>query len=106
MPMGGGKYDEELNELVAKLKPKDIPSEFGVMLVVLGGPKGTGFSVAGNVLFLAAIPSALRFVASQIESDTMEIFKNLKVEGKDGDTKPKTGTDETNAAPDAKTSGG
>lgn len=59
---GGGKYGDEIVEIMDKLKP------FAAILIVQDGPKGSGFSVAAqDVRFVQMLPRVLRLVADDIE---------------------------------------
>lgn len=67
--MGPGKYDDLCTEARKKAKAA------GVLLIVLGGEKGSGFSMqaqagsgAGEML-IRMLPQLLRDVADQIEGD-------------------------------------
>jgi hypothetical protein len=66
-----GKYEDECDELVLRLRAA------GVILLVLGGPKGTGFSVSAmdpNVI--PRIPNFLRDLANKIENAGLwELFE-------------------------------
>jgi hypothetical protein len=70
MPKGGGKYGD-LAEMVHGTTGADA-----VLLIVLKGTdesgfgNGSGFSVVGNQDVIAFLPSLLRDMAQQIESDT------------------------------------
>jgi hypothetical protein len=61
--LGAGKYDDACT--AARLSTEAA----GVVLIVLGGPKGPGFSVQAPLEFLTALPGVLRNVADQIEGD-------------------------------------
>ena len=64
MAIGQGKYDPECSELLEKLGASMV------MLIVVGGTRGQGFSVsATDVALLEQIPEVLRNVAAQIEAD-------------------------------------
>jgi len=62
--IGPGRYNEECTELRERLQAS------GIILAVVGGSKGNGFSlqfVAGPET--AAMPAILRRIAEQIEKD-------------------------------------
>jgi hypothetical protein len=61
MPLGPGKYDD-LATLVRKQAAAD-----GVIVIVLGGPAGPGFSVQGDAETTRKLPTLLRVVAHEIE---------------------------------------
>jgi hypothetical protein len=63
MSTGAGKYDD-----VATLARETAKAE-GVMLIILNGEKGSGFSAQLNEEMLAHVPDMLRQVASDIEKD-------------------------------------
>ena len=61
MPMGPGKYDDEVTALMEKLKAQ------GIILWVIGGPKGEGFSMQATLDVTLNTPAILRSMADQIE---------------------------------------
>jgi len=62
MPMGPGKYDALCSEVRVGSKAA------AVLLMVIAGDKGSGFSVqTADPELLAALPAILRDVAKQIE---------------------------------------
>jgi hypothetical protein len=62
MPIGPGKYDDVATFVRKTTKAKAI----GV--IVLGGDKGSGFSIQSeDAALVAAIPTLLRKVADEIE---------------------------------------
>jgi hypothetical protein len=60
---GPGKYDDLATTVREQAKAN------GVIVIVIGGDKGTGFSVQGGVETLLALPTILRSTADQIEQD-------------------------------------
>jgi hypothetical protein len=60
-----GRYDDLLDRLFAELKGQ--PSL--MLLVVLDGPYGNGFSVCGDERFIANVPEWLRRVAHNIQRE-------------------------------------
>lgn len=62
MPLGPGKYDEEVTKLRDQVQAK------GILLIVLGGARGTGFSAQLSVADMLLIPDMLRSMADQIEA--------------------------------------
>lgn len=63
MTTGPGKYDEESSRLQEKYQAE------GVIVIVVGGSKGEGFSVTGTVEFAMVMPQMLRYMAEQLEND-------------------------------------
>jgi hypothetical protein len=64
MAFGPGKYDAEVTELRERLNPD------GVVLLVLGGERGGGFSAQLTAPGMLALPALLRQLAEQIEKDS------------------------------------
>ncbi len=63
MPMGPGKYDPECTRDLMENQAD------AVLLIVLGGKKGSGFSIATlSAEILVAVPAILRDTANQIEA--------------------------------------
>lgn len=60
---GPGKYDSEATVVRVTTGAR------GVLLAVIGGERGTGFSVQGDVDIISKLPSILRLMATQIETD-------------------------------------
>lgn len=60
MPIGPGKYDD-----LATYVRTEANAD-GVVVIVLGGDKGHGFSVQGRIA--RDLPALLRFVADEIEA--------------------------------------
>lgn len=69
MAIGPGKYDEEATLVMERTKAH------GVVLVVINGDKGSGlttkddFAVLGTLPVMVMLPTILRSIADQIESD-------------------------------------
>lgn len=63
MAIGPGIYDDLCSQVREKAKAK------GVLLIVLGGEKGMGFSAQIPLEAASIIPLILRDVANQIEAD-------------------------------------
>lgn len=61
MPMGPGKYDDITTEVRERL------GSTGVLVIVLDGVKGPGFSAQLSAEMLTKVPDILRDVADQIE---------------------------------------
>jgi hypothetical protein len=62
MPFGPGKYDAECTELRERLKAE------GIILIVVRGMRGGGFSAQLNLADTMSMPQTLRFIADQIET--------------------------------------
>jgi hypothetical protein len=69
MAFGPGKYDDETTAIREKLKAS------GIILIVLGGDKGEGFSAQLDFASTMAMPEILRTVADQIEESQAEMKK-------------------------------
>lgn len=68
MPFGGGKFGDECTALQGQLDADAVL----LVVVVLGGPRGHGFSVTVSERALdrlKEIPALLRTVADTIEAD-------------------------------------
>jgi hypothetical protein len=61
VPFGPGKYDAEVTELRERLKAD------GILLVVVGGERGPGFSAQLSFGMTVQMPRMLRAIAQQIE---------------------------------------
>jgi hypothetical protein len=68
MPVGGGKYDGFTTTI------REATGADGVVLMVLGGVMGQGFSVQGTEKVVRALPEMLREIADQIEGDMADIL--------------------------------
>lgn len=64
MAYGPGVYDNETTELRQKMEAT------AVILVVIDGVRGSGFSMQGPPRFTLALPQILRNMADQIERDS------------------------------------
>lgn len=64
MPAGPGKYDD-LATIV-----REQTAAAGVVVVVIEGAAGSGFSVQGPAELTARLPELLRFMADEIERGT------------------------------------
>lgn len=70
MSHGIGKYDPECVELLQETSAESC------VIIILGGNKGSGFSVnfrADCMHKIAMVPKALRDVANQIEADLRKL---------------------------------
>ena len=70
MAIGHGKYDDECTEVREKTKAGAI------LLIILGGEKGDGFSVQIPVEMLGAVPSMLRYLADEIQKDYRKMIQS------------------------------
>lgn len=61
MAIGPGKYDQEVTQLREQLKAD------GIMLVVIRGSRGSGFSAQLSLADTVDLPKALRDMAEQME---------------------------------------
>jgi hypothetical protein len=61
MSVGPGKYDD-LATIVREQAAAD-----GVIVIVINGAAGSGFSVQANPMVLAALPRLLRYMADALE---------------------------------------
>ena len=61
--MGPGKYDD----LTTYVREKS--EAHGVIVIIVGGNKGEGFSCQADIVTLSLLPKMLRDVANQIEKD-------------------------------------
>jgi len=61
MPIGPGKYDKEVTEIRERLKAD------GVILLVIGGERGSSFCAQLPIVETLKIPEFLRNMADQIE---------------------------------------
>jgi hypothetical protein len=65
MATGPGKYDH-----VATIARAVAGDADGVLVIVVGGNRGSGFSVQAIPTAALELPKLLRFIADQIEADT------------------------------------
>jgi hypothetical protein len=73
MPLkGGGKYDYEAMKQRERLKAA------GVILIVIGGKKGDGFSGQATRPILEAMPQVLRDVADQMDLDLAKLKAGMR----------------------------
>lgn len=63
MTIGPGKYDKECAFVF------DVTGAAAVLLIVIGGRKGNGFSGIGDAQLMSSTPNLLRQMADQIEAD-------------------------------------
>ena len=63
MAIGPGKYDEETTWVQARTQAR------GVILIVIGGNQGEGFSCQTTPEVLPLLPKMLRTIADQLEAD-------------------------------------
>lgn len=67
MTVGPGKYDAEA---AAAMKATNAA---GVILIVIGGDKGPGFSVQATHQVMLSLPTMLKDVAGQLEADILRL---------------------------------
>jgi hypothetical protein len=60
--LGPGKYDWHAEQLVNELNAT------GLILIVIGGSRGTGMSVKSDAVLLSTLPEVLRHTADLIET--------------------------------------
>ena len=63
MAVGPGKYDPEAQGV------REATHAQSVMLIVINGDRGSGFSVQSDLTTLARLPTMLRFMAEEIDKD-------------------------------------
>jgi hypothetical protein len=63
MAYGAGKYDEECSRIRNELKAESV------MLVVIGGPKGSGFSCQASPRDSLRFANVMRNAADQLDAD-------------------------------------
>jgi hypothetical protein len=68
MAVGPGKYDDACTE-AARAVGIDGTKGGGVILIVFGGDKGSGFSIQADLATSLKLPNMLRYMADQIERD-------------------------------------
>lgn len=64
---GPGKYDSEATIIRVTTGAR------GVLLMVVGGDRGNGLSIQGDIDFLSKLPELLRNLATQMETDGLPI---------------------------------
>lgn len=62
MPIGPGKYDQECSYVRAATQAE------GVIVIVIDGTKGAGFSCQATPEILDELPKLLRTIAQEIEA--------------------------------------
>jgi hypothetical protein len=70
MSIGTGKYDAEA------VRALRATHAHGILLIVIGGQKGSGFSVVmtPEVMLAADLPTILRNIADQIDTDIATVI--------------------------------
>ena len=71
--MGPGQYDDQATLVREAMKAH------GVILMVIGGTRGDGFSVQAAPYVLPFLPTMLRSMADQIETDVRAEMERLKL---------------------------
>jgi hypothetical protein len=72
MPIGPGKYDE-LATMVRKHAGMSKEDGGGVIVIVLGGDKGNGFSVQADLMTTLTLPDILESIARQMRKDGAQL---------------------------------
>lgn len=68
MPLGPGKYDDLATLVVERVGTTELGG--GVVVIVLGGNRGSGFSVQADLVTTVALPAILENVAAEIRRST------------------------------------
>jgi hypothetical protein len=77
MPIGGGKYDD------ACTKAQKMTNAHSVILMVIGGNKGNGFSLQSfDMMFPVRVPELLRELAQKIDNELKLIDNELKLKAR------------------------
>jgi hypothetical protein len=63
MTIGPGKYDDLVTPIIASTQAR------GVVLIVVSGNRGEGFSCQATLEVTLALPAMLRNIADQMEAD-------------------------------------
>lgn len=71
MELGPGKYDEVCTEIRERLNAN------GIILIVIEGDKGNGFSCQGNAQTILRLPGTLEQVAKQMREDQMKLVREM-----------------------------
>lgn len=69
MAFGPGRYDDEVTAL------RERYHAHGVVLIIIGGDKGEGFSMQADLETTLRLPEMLEYVAAQIREDRARIIK-------------------------------
>lgn len=80
MPFGPGKYDDLCTEVRKQVGIPDSgkgPATSGVLLVVINGNKGDGFSCQASAEALMTLPEVLEDVARQLRRDREAAAKQV-----------------------------
>lgn len=67
MALGPGKYDTLCTEVRTKAKAESV------ILIIIGGDKGNGFSVQAEAGLTLKLPDILRSMADQIEESIPKV---------------------------------
>lgn len=67
MPIGPGKYDDLCTLVRERTEAK------GVLLIVVGGNNGLGFSCQADLVTTLSLPQLLRTVADMLDADTVQM---------------------------------
>ena len=70
MALGPGKYDDICTEAREKVGiPRDDGKPGGMLLIVIGGNKGSGFACQADLATTLLLPNLLEEIARQIRAD-------------------------------------
>ena len=73
MTIGPGVYDDEATQV------RESTSAKGVVLIVVGGDRGSGFSCQAQEDVILDLPAVLRSLADQVEADAFkEVVTDFK----------------------------
>lgn len=68
MALGPGRYDDECTSLLERYHAH------GVILVVMGGDKGEGFSMQADLETTLRLPEILEHIAAQLRQDRLRMI--------------------------------
>jgi hypothetical protein len=68
MPLGPGLYDHDVTTL------RERYHAHGVVLIVMGGDKGEGFSMQADLETTLMLPEMLEYIAAQLRADRARII--------------------------------
>lgn len=71
MALGPGKYDDIVTMI------RELTEADGVVVAILNGNRGSGFSVMGIPECYAPLPDALRAIADDVERDLANLKKSV-----------------------------
>lgn len=74
MPEGPGKYDDLCTYVAEQIGLREGGEPGGVILIVVNGDKGNGFSCQADFQTLIRIPELLESVVEQLKKDLEDKF--------------------------------